>query len=128
MKQKVGRILGELESEIMSTVWESHEPISIRYVTDILRVKRKIAYTTIMTIMVRLVEKGLLKRTSEGKAYRYQAVYSKEKFLNNITKQIIKNFVSSFGETAVASFVQEINKIPDDKKQKLLKMLKDAND
>ena len=44
-----------------------------------------------------------------------------------MSKQIIKNFVSSFGEAAIASFVQEIDKIPVDKKRKLLKLLKEAN-
>ncbi len=121
-----GKVLGELESEIMAVVWDQKEAISVKTVTDILQRKRKIAYTTIMTIMGRLVEKGLLKRKPLGKAYAYQAAYSKDKFLTKVTRQIINNFVSSFGEVAIAHFAEEVERIPEAKKRELLKMLKDS--
>ncbi len=121
------QFLGELEKEIMDVVWGNPQKVTVRLVYELLKKKRKIAYTTAMTIMNRLVDKKLLKRIPEGKAYFYQAVYSKDKFLTKMSKQIIKNFVSSFGDAAIASFVQEIDKIPVDKKHKLLKLLKGAN-
>lgn len=126
--QKIGKVLGELESEVMEIVWHSPSPISVRDVTENLQHKRQIAYTTVMTIMGRLVEKGLLKRSISGKAYTYQPVYTKEKFLTRITRQIIKTFISSFGEVAVAHFAQEIEKIPASKRRKLLKILKSSHE
>lgn len=124
--QKVGKVLGELESEIMEIVWHCPNPILVRDVTENLQHKRKIAYTTVMTIMGRLVEKGLLKRATSGKAYTYQPVYSKERFLTRISRQIIKNFVSKFGESAIAHFAQEVEKLPPDKRKRLAKLLKEA--
>lgn len=126
--QKVGKVLGELESEIMEIVWQAKNPISVRDVTENLQHKRQIAYTTVMTIMGRLVEKGLLKRSISGKAYIYRQAYSKDKFLTRISRQIIKTFISSFGEVAVAHFAQEIEKIPVSKRRKLLKILKSSNE
>ena len=123
-----GKFLGELETEIMEIVWLDNKPISVRDVTQLLQKKRKIAYTTVMTIMGRLVDKGLLKRTTLGKAYCYQATYSKDKFLTKVSKQIIKNFVSNFGESAVANFTQEIAKISPTKRQELIKLLKEADE
>lgn len=127
MDKQNTRFLGELESEIMKIVWSQKNSVSVKIVTEILQQKRKIAYTTVMTIMGRLVEKGLLKRTSEGKAYNYQAAYSKDKFLTKVTKQIIKNFVSSFGDAAIAHFAQEVEKIPEEKRKKLIRILKESN-
>lgn len=122
------QILGDLEKEVMDVVWESSSPVKVREVLERISRKRKVAYTTIMTIMTRLADKGLLNRKYDGsKAYVYQAVYSKEKFLTKVTKLIIKNFVASFGQAAVAHFAQEIERIPADKKLKLLKMLKSTN-
>lgn len=121
-----GKFLGELEKEIMEVVWQSTKPITVRLVFESISNRRKIAYTTVMTIMSRLVKKGYLKTEVSGKAYIYKAVYTKDKFLTRISRQIIKNFVSSFGDAAVAHFAQEMGKIPADKKSKLLKMLKDA--
>ena len=118
--------LGELEKSVMDLIWEQKEPVTVRFVYENLSNKRKIAYTTVMTIIGRLAEKGLLKKKSERKAYIYQAAYTKDKFLTKITHQIIKNFVSNFGDAAVAHFVEEIEKIPEEKRSKIAKMLKDA--
>lgn len=124
--QKIGKVLGELESEIMEFIWYCPNPISVRDVTENLQHKRKIAYTTVMTVMGRLVEKGLLKRKALRNAYIYQSVYSKDRFLTKIARQIIKNFVSNFGETVIAHFVQEVEKLTSDKRKKLSKLLKEA--
>lgn len=125
-EEKVGKVLGELESEIMEIIWHSPNSISVRDVTEKIQHKRKIAYTTVMTIMGRLTEKGLLKRSTSEKAYTYKPVYSKDRFLTKITRQIIRNFVSSFGETTIAHFAQEVEKLTPDKQKKLHKLLKEA--
>ncbi len=124
--QNIGKALGELESEIMEIVWQSKNPISVRAVTETLKKKRKIAYTTVMTIMGRLVEKGLLKRTVSDRAYTYKEVYSKDTFITKTAHKIIKNFISNFGDGAVAHFAQEVNKLSPQKQKELKKILKGA--
>ncbi len=122
------QVLGELEKEVMDVVWKNSSPVTVRNVLERISKRRKVAYTTVMTIMTRLTDKGLLIRKSDSsRAYTYQAVYSKEKFLTNVSKQIIKNFISIFGQAAIAHFAQEIEKIPTDKRQKLLKILRSNN-
>ena len=118
--------IGELEKEVMEITWQSQTPVSVKTVTQILQKKRKIAYTTVMTIMGRLTEKGLLKCKKTGKAYTYQPAYSKDKFLTRITRQIIKNFIASFGETAVAHFAQEIGNLAPQKRKVLKKLLRET--
>ncbi len=124
--KNVGKVLGELETKVMETVWESGMPVSVSDVVKVLSKKRTIAYTTVMTIMSRLTEKGLLKRTAAGKAYMYKPSYSKDAFLTRVSRQIIKNLVGSFGDTAIAHFAEELENTPSDKKQKLLNLLKEA--
>ncbi len=121
-----GKVLGELETQIMEIVWKAEKSVSVSDVVKVLSKKRIIAYTTAMTIMGRLTEKGLLKRKSVGKAYTYLPTYSKDTFLSRISRQFIKNFVASFGDTAIAHFAEELDKVPTTKKKKLLSMLRDA--
>lgn len=125
-QEKAGKVLGELESDIMEIVWNSRNPISVRDVTGDLQKRRKIAYTTVMTIMGRLVEKGLLKRKEAGRAYIYQPVYSKDRFLTRVIHQIIKNFVANFGDAAVAHFAEEVNKLTPAKRRELKKLLRES--
>lgn len=127
MNSDSGKFLGELEKEVMEVVWQNAKPTTVRHVFESIRKKRKIAYTTVMTIMGRLVKKGFLKTEVSGKAYIYKAVFSKDKFLTRISREIIKNLTSNFGDTAIAHFAQELDKIPADKRQRLLKILKETD-
>ncbi len=122
------QILGGLEKEIMKTVWMTKRSVTVREVFSVIAQDRSIAYTTVMTIMGRLVNKGLLKRQTVGKAYMYKAAYSKDKFLGKISRQIINNLLSSFGETAIAHFTEELERIPANKRKKLANILKNSKD
>lgn len=122
------QILGDLEKEIMKVIWQVNSKITVRDVVIAVSKRRKVAYTTVMTIMGRLVEKGLLKRKTSGRSYVYQATYSKDKFLSRVSHQIIQNLVASFGDVAIANFTKEIEKIPLAKRRRLIKALERANE
>jgi predicted transcriptional regulator len=66
--------LGDLEDAVMTRVWEWNRPVTVREVLEDLRQDRTIAYTTVMTVMDNLHQKGWLRREAEGRAYRYEAV------------------------------------------------------
>lgn len=121
-----GKVLGKVESQIMEIVWQANKPISVAEVVSALSKKRKVAHTTVMTIMGRLVEKGLLKRIPSGKTHFFKPAYSQDVFLSRMSRKIIKNFVSTFGDKAVAYFSEELEKIPSEKKQRMLQTLKEA--
>ena len=123
IKQKVGKVLGELESKVMEIIWQSKEPISVRKVTDTLQRKRKIAYTTVMTIMVRLVNKGFLIRNLNGQSYLYKSKTTKEQFIARTVHGIFSSAVSTLGEEVLTHFIKEIRKINPKKRQQLLKIL-----
>ncbi len=123
--QKIGQVLGELESEIMNIIWEKNQSVSVREVVDALQLQRKIAYTTVMTIMGRLVDKGILNREGNGKAFVYKTVYTKDKFLSKTTHLIINNLVSNFGDIAIAHFAKEVEKITPEKRKRLLELLQE---
>jgi predicted transcriptional regulator len=58
----------------MTRVWRWNRPVTVREVLEDLRDERAIAYTTVMTVMDNLHQKGWLRRQQEGRAYRYEAV------------------------------------------------------
>jgi predicted transcriptional regulator len=66
--------LGELEDAVMTRVWEWNRPVTVREVLEDLRQDRSIAYTTVMTVLDNLRQKGWVRREQEGRAYRYAAV------------------------------------------------------
>ncbi|MEU6079928.1 BlaI/MecI/CopY family transcriptional regulator [Streptomyces sp. NPDC047108] len=68
------RRLGDLEDAVMTRVWEWNRPVTVREVLEDLQQERSIAYTTVMTVMDNLHQKGWVRREAEGRAYRYEAV------------------------------------------------------
>ncbi|MCX5207423.1 BlaI/MecI/CopY family transcriptional regulator [Streptomyces sp. NBC_00237] len=68
------RRLGELEDAVMTRVWQWNRPVTVREVLEDLQKDRSIAYTTVMTVMDNLHQKGWVRREVDGRAYRYTSV------------------------------------------------------
>jgi predicted transcriptional regulator len=69
---------GELENRVLDALWSSTEPMTPGEVHQILAADRALAYTTVMTILVRLWDKGLLARERRARAYAYRTILSRE--------------------------------------------------
>jgi len=61
---------GELESAVLHCLWSATRPLTPRDVLELL--DRPLAYTTVMTILTRLWDKGLVSRAKTGRAYAYE--------------------------------------------------------
>lgn len=72
--------LGQLEAVVMEWLWSYDEPASVREVLEDLSRDRKIAYTTVMTVLHNLHRKRLVSRSMDGRAYRYLPAYSREQY------------------------------------------------
>src|ERR1700684_3061669 len=96
------KFLGDLECEIMELVWKKAAPtVTVREIYDILRHERQIAYTTVMTTMGRLAEKGLLKIVDRaGLANCYAPVDSRVDFIQNAVGRVLNIFISEFPHEA----------------------------
>lgn len=72
--------LGSLEAKIMQVAWEHPDRfMSVREMVELL--DEGLAYTTVMTVMNRLFEKGLLRRRREGRAWCYRPTGSNESYI-----------------------------------------------
>ncbi|MCZ4101609.1 BlaI/MecI/CopY family transcriptional regulator [Streptomyces sp. So13.3] len=104
-----GLVLGPLEVEIMNVLWSAPAPVSVRDVLDALNGTRgtPLAYTTVMTVLSRLADKGAAARTKEGRGYAYTAAVADEAAL------AVREVIRGFGAAAVAHFVDEARNAPD---------------
>jgi predicted transcriptional regulator len=75
MKDGLVKVLGPLETEIMQILWKEGAS-TVKKVHRKLAQQRDIAYTTVMTTMSRLADKGMLQRERDGLAYVYTPVIS----------------------------------------------------
>jgi len=70
--------LGQLEAAVMQRLWDADAPVSVRDVLEDLQRERPLAYTTVMTVLDHLHDKGLVTRTKQGRAFLYSATMSRE--------------------------------------------------
>ena len=104
----IKKFLGELEAEIMEAVWRRRGPVTVRDIYKELSARREIAYTTVMTEMKILTEKGLLSCSGAApkrRAYQYQPTMSRAKFIRMMLKQTLKGLLSDFSEPTLANLV-----------------------
>ena len=108
-KHTLADVLGPLESEIMDVVWD-HGEVTVRDVHSALSSSRAIAYTTVMTTLGRLTDKGLLRRVEDQPAHRYSALVSREEYASSTVKSVVDWLVQHFPDPAVAYFVDKVEK------------------
>jgi len=100
------KVLGELEAKIMELVWEDG-CVTARCVTDkLLKQKRKLSFNSVMTILNRLVDKKILKKSSQDGMYVFTPTMSREDFSRSVTRDIISSVVKDPALFSVASFTE----------------------
>jgi predicted transcriptional regulator len=103
----IRKALGELEAEIMERVWRK-KVATVREIHAELKGKRPIAYTTVMTVMTRLANKGILTKDKDGKHYIYRPTVSKEEFRQSVIRSIVAAIRRDLGSGALAYFVENL--------------------
>ena len=105
-----GDFLGPLETAVMERLWR-RGPATVRDVVDDVGRSRGLAYTTVMTVMVRLQAKGLLRRERHGKTYLYRAAFTREEHRARLSRDLARGLVSQFGDAALAAFSAELDDV-----------------
>jgi len=102
-RDPVVRYLGALQGQVMAILWQ-RESATVREVLDDLNKqrKRKLAYTTVLTLVSRLWSRGLLEREQEGRGFRYRAAKTRDELLGELSEQLIDRLLDDFGEIAIA--------------------------
>lgn len=96
--------LTPLELEIMKVLWDSG-PSTVQAVQGALTA-RKLAYTTVQTMLNVLVRKGKAKRTLADRAYSYRAAITREKAAGNTLRDVVERLFGGSPEALVMSLVE----------------------
>jgi predicted transcriptional regulator len=84
-------MLTPLELDIMKAVWR-HPPVTVRDVQEKIRPARKLAYTTVLTLMDRLYQKGFLTRNLQSRTHYYQPAIDYTEVREEAVKALLESF------------------------------------
>ncbi len=122
-----GDLLGPLETAVMERLWK-RGPATVRDVVDDLGSRRGLAYTTVMTVMVRLQAKGLLRRERSGKTSVYRPAFTRDEHRARLSRDLARGLVSQFGDAALAAFTAELDDVDASHRAALRRAAKENRD
>jgi predicted transcriptional regulator len=94
------------ELEIMKVIWDKGE-VTVRDVYEELRARRRIAYTTVMTMMRILVDKGHLKRRARDRAHLFRAARPKTAVLGSMVREFLDRVFNGSAQPLLVHLLQE---------------------
>ena len=100
--------LTEQELEIMKIVWE-RESATVRDVYEELLERRKVAYTTVMTMMKILEQKQYLKKNQADRAYVYRPAQPKRQVIGDMVRDFVNRVFNGSAEPLLVHLVEEHN-------------------
>jgi predicted transcriptional regulator len=101
--------IGELERAVMDQLWDSDSPQTVRDVHSALRTHRKLAYTTVMTVLHRLSCKGLVFQIRDDRAYQYAPTGGRDELMAALMIDVLDQVTDRGGrQAALMRFVQRV--------------------
>ena len=91
----------------MKLVWEREQGATVRDIYEALLKSRKVAYTTVMTMMRILEQKGFLKKTQEERAYVYRPAQPKGQVIGAMVREFVNRVFNGSAEPLLVHLVED---------------------
>ncbi|MCK4739340.1 MAG: BlaI/MecI/CopY family transcriptional regulator [Deltaproteobacteria bacterium] len=101
----LGKVLGTLEEEIMNTLWELKSAKGSIIFNELLK-RKKIALTTVLTVLERLVKKGLVSKTKVQGNFHFAPVHTRDDFSAIVSREVLRGLLDMSSGNASANFVE----------------------
>ncbi|MBS4210600.1 BlaI/MecI/CopY family transcriptional regulator [Bacillus sp. FJAT-50079] len=120
----LNRFFGPLEAKIMDILWNGEE-MTIKDVQLVLEREKLTNFNTVMTVMNRLVEKGILQKRAEGRSSLYKPIQSRAEFINRQSKEMTNELMDEFGTVVISHMLDALEDADDDLVAKLEDKIKE---
>jgi predicted transcriptional regulator len=117
------RTLTPQELEIMKVVWELGGA-TVRDVYERLRARRRIAYTTVLTMMNVLERKGHLKKRAERRSFRYQPARPRAEVVRAMVREFLDRMFGGSAQPLLVHLLEE-RRLSDDDLRELSRRIRE---
>ena len=117
----VDDVLGPLGAAVMHAVWQQGDATVATVAAALAEDGTSTsAYTTIMTIMGRLHDRGLLVREKRGRVFVYRAAADEDALLERLSRDALDQLLVRFGSTAYRQFAMRLGEVDPELRRRLL--------
>ena len=110
------------ELELMKIVWRHDGAVTVRDVYEALRARRPVAYTTVMTSLKTLEQKGHLKATQQDRANVYRPAKPKQQVIREMVREFVDRVFNGAGQPLVVHMLED-DRISESELREITKML-----
>ena len=110
------------ELELMKIVWAHADGVTVRDIYEALRTHRAIAYTTVMTSMKTLEQKGYLKASQQDRAFVYKPAQPKQKVIKAMVREFVDRVFNGSGRPLVVHLLED-DQVTDDDLREIARMV-----
>jgi predicted transcriptional regulator len=101
----LAKVLGDLETRVMRVVWRLDQPSPARGIHERVADEHPVALHTVITVLNKLVAKGLLHREKKAGVFHYSASLTEADFLTQASRRVVEGILSLGPDAVAASFV-----------------------
>jgi predicted transcriptional regulator len=95
------------ELELMKVIWRREEPVTVRDVYEDLRKQRTVAYTTVLTNMKTLEQKGYLRARQHERAHVYEPARPKHEVIRQMVRDFVTRVFNGAGQPLVVHLLED---------------------
>ncbi len=101
----LGKVLGDLEVRVLRAVWKLGRPSTSRQVHVRVAATHDVQLLTVITVLNKLVDKGLLSRAKQDDVFHYEALWSEAEFTAHASRRVVEGVLSFAPGVVAASLV-----------------------
>jgi predicted transcriptional regulator len=110
------------ELELMKIIWSHDDPVTVRDVYEEVRSRRPVAYTTVMTSLKTLEQKGHLKATQQDRAYLYRPARPKQQVIKDMVRDFVDRVFNGSSRPLVLHLLED-NQLSETELREITRML-----
>lgn len=105
---KRNRLQGELENSVLNVLWNAETPLTSNQVLDAINIHDDLALTTILTVLTRLQDKGLVTREAAGRTGLFSAAQTRDEHVARLLLEVLSS--TDNPGLAMSHFAKGLNK------------------
>lgn len=124
-KKNLEKVLGDLEADVLGALWKL-KTSDVRGIHQEVSRKRKLAVTTVATVLDRLFEKGLVERElkrAKGIRYEYRPSLTEVELKDNIVRDVVRGLLETFGDATISHLIETAGIKDEQKAQEFMSYL-----
>lgn len=124
----LAKVLGDLEARVLRVVWRLGHPAPAKEVHERVLAEHTVALPTVITVLNKLVEKGVLVRAKRDDLLHYEPRLSEEEFRAQVSRRVVEGILALGPAEVTSSLVDVLAEHDPDRLSELERLIRERKE